>query len=78
MSLMSKRNFLLFLGVWIIIIPLSGLPTSWKTGFLCLTGSALIALAILGFLKRGSYQKSNGAGTTFVESKPGNEVIDSK
>jgi len=47
---MSKETSILALGVWVFILPFLGVPGSWRTVFLVLSG---IAIVILGFLLRG-------------------------
>ncbi len=39
---MMKPTSVLFLGLWIIIVPFLGVPSPWKTVLLCLTGASLI------------------------------------
>jgi len=47
---MSKQTSIIVLGVWVLIVPYLGVPGSWRTVFLVLSGAAI---AILGFLLRG-------------------------
>ncbi|GEM_PF-5252869 len=70
---MSKRNFILFLGVWIIFISLSGVPGMWKTWLLCATGSFLIAAALLGLIRR-TMRDHTAEANTFVESQPEKKI----
>jgi hypothetical protein len=67
---MSKEVGIIVLGIWIIIIPYLGVPDSWRTLLLVLSG--LIAIA-LGFLLR-SEGLSHGVRPhethPFVENMP--------
>lgn len=42
---MSKRQILGAIGIWVIILPFLGFPSSWKTVLLVLTGMGICALA---------------------------------
>lgn len=42
---MSKRQILGVIGVWVIILPFLGLPSSWKSILLVLTGIGICSLA---------------------------------
>lgn len=52
---MSKETGVIVLGIWVFILPFLGIPGSWRTILLALTGAAL---AILGFLMRGEILSS--------------------
>jgi len=47
---MSKEMMVIALGVWIIVVPYLGVPGTWRTAILVITG---IVIAIVGFLLRG-------------------------
>lgn len=47
---MSKEILVIALGVWITFVPYLGVPGSWRTVILILTGLALI---LIGFFLRG-------------------------
>ncbi len=68
---MSKEMTVIALGVWIIVIPYLGVPGSWRTTFLILTGLAII---VVGFLLR-TQTISHGPKPTshhpFIENLPG-------
>ena len=69
---MSKEVAIIALGVWVIIIPYLGVPMSWRTVLLVLTG---IAVMVLGFLLRsetlaGRPGSRLRAGAPFVEHVP--------
>jgi hypothetical protein len=67
---MSKEMTVVALGVWVIIIPYVGVPGSWRTTILILTGLAVI---LVGFLLR-SQALSHGPKPTahhpFIENLP--------
>lgn len=71
---MSKEMSLIALGIWVVIVPYLGVPSSWRTVLLVLTG---LAVAIIGFLLRGealaegsSRAPRRRAEDSFVESVP--------
>ena len=39
---MYKARILLFLGIWVAVMPYLGFPTNWKSVLLTLTGLGLI------------------------------------
>lgn len=46
---MSKETGVIVIGLWVFILPFLGIPSSWRTALLALTG---IGLALLGFFLR--------------------------
>ncbi len=68
---MLKRNFILFLGLWIVFLTLSGLPRSWKTVLFVSTGTLLVALSLMAY-RRGAHPERVEQRTveTFKESRP--------
>jgi hypothetical protein len=65
---MSKEMTLIVLGVWVIIVPHLGVPTSWKTIIFFLTGAVI---AGIGFMLRGqglSHDTRHHEHQTFVEN----------
>lgn len=48
---MRKERTLFILGLWIIVLPFSGFPSSWRTVLFVLTGLALVYLAYLFYLE---------------------------
>ena len=42
---MQKARILLFLGIWIVVLPYLGFPYSWKDVFTILSGLGLIYLS---------------------------------
>ncbi len=53
---MGRRQSLLVLGVWLIVVAFSGFPSAWRTFLFVVTGLALIALYL--------YQRSQGRECT--------------
>jgi len=49
---MSKEMAVIALGVWLVIVPYLGVPGSWRTVLLLLTGVALVVLGL--FLRADS------------------------
>ncbi len=47
---MSKETSILVLGLWVFAVPFLGVPGSWRTVLLVLSGAGI---AVLGFLLRG-------------------------
>lgn len=73
---MSKEMAVIALGIFVILVRTSlGLPGSWQTPLIILSG---VGLAILGFLLRGEAIKRNssaparseGRSYSFVENTP--------
>lgn len=42
---MKKRTFIMLLGLWIAIVPILGLPASWKSNILIVSGLVVALLA---------------------------------
>lgn len=67
---MSKEMTVIVLGALVVITPYLGVPGSWKTGILVLSGAAL---AGVGFLLRGealSRSSAQGRGHFVENSAP--------
>lgn len=65
---MSKEMTIIALGVWIILLTQLGIPGSWKTILLVLTG---LGLMVVGFLLRTEAMRSSTRHAnhgTFVEN----------
>lgn len=65
---MSKRQGLLFIGVFTIVLALSGLPSDWKTVFTVLIGLGLI---IISYYTKKENPKEAGTkkeSSVFVEN----------
>ncbi|MCR4334677.1 MAG: hypothetical protein NUV47_03035 [Patescibacteria group bacterium] len=43
---MHRKQSLLILGIWVIILPFLGFPSSWKTFLFFITGVTLIIIYI--------------------------------
>lgn len=72
---MSKEMLVIILGVWIVVVrTLLGVPGSWQTALIIVSG---IALVVIGFLLRGEAlsrsaapRSGNPRNYSFVESLP--------
>ncbi len=67
---MSKRQGLLFIGIFTFILPFLGVPTSWRTLLTVLIGAGLIAISYFMGKEDGAF--GGGAKktpSTFVESR---------
>lgn len=67
----SKRT--LFLGIFIFLLPFLGLPSSWKTAFVILSGLTLIALSVSITLPKKNTKRprrKEKATPVFVENAP--------
>jgi VIT1/CCC1 family predicted Fe2+/Mn2+ transporter len=68
---MSKEMGVVVLGVFVIVEPYLGVPNSWHTFFLIISG---IAIMVLGFLLRGealasgSHTKESSGRRSFIEN----------
>lgn len=63
---MSKEMTIVALGIWVMVVPYLGVPGSWRTVILVLTG---VGIAIVGFLLRGeALSRGHARGrATFIE-----------
>ncbi len=43
---MARKQSLLILGIWLMVLPFLGFPSSWKTFMLFLTGVVLIIIYV--------------------------------
>ena len=43
---MARKQSLLILGIWLMVLPFLGFPSSWKTSMLFLTGVSIIIIYI--------------------------------
>jgi len=65
---MSKEMTVIVLGLWVAIVPYLGVPGTWRTAILLISG---IGIAVVGFLMRGEALGRTGERTvrsTFVET----------
>jgi hypothetical protein len=65
---MSKEMAVIAFGIWVAVIPYLGIPGSWRTILLVLTGFAIIAL---GFFLRAEMLSRGGRRNqhhSFVEN----------
>jgi VIT1/CCC1 family predicted Fe2+/Mn2+ transporter len=68
---MSKEMSIILLGVWVVVVPYLGVPSSWRTVLLVVSG---VTILVLGLLLRGESivrgtRKHRGA-PPFVENSP--------
>lgn len=72
---MSKEMSVIVLGIWVVVVPYLGVPSSWRTVLLVLSG---LTIAVIGFLLRNeslahtgtSAQPRHRTEDSFVESAP--------
>ncbi len=55
---MSKRQILVIIGVWVILLPFLGLPGTWKTILMACTGVVLCFLAYSGQSRQSKSESS--------------------
>lgn len=73
---MRKERTLLFLGIWVAILPFLGFPNSWRTFLFFITGCALVFLAYL-FYKANRARRSphdESLAHPFVDSVVSNDT----
>jgi hypothetical protein len=68
---MSKRQIVILLGVWIIVLPFLGFPESWRTILFMITGLYLI---IVAYRLQAESRKST-AEVPFVEHKATDDIV---
>ncbi len=59
--MITRNRILCVLGIWIVLIPLSGFPAAYKSFFVILSGLAVVVLAFL-------YARSKRVGQIHYES----------
>lgn len=70
---MINRRSTFFLGIFIFIIPFLGVPSSWRTTFIIVSGIILILLSLKITLPKKSLKgriKKEKVTSVFVESIP--------
>ena len=70
---MIHRKSTFFLGIFIFLVPFLGLPSSWKTALIILSGLGLIGLSIKIILPKKPTKvrpKRGRATPAFVENIP--------
>ncbi len=66
---MRKERTLFIIGLWIIILPFTGFPPSWKTFFFVITGISIIYLAYLFYTQiKNNMPKVENHSKTFVDN----------
>jgi hypothetical protein len=65
---MSKRQVLMLIGVWVILLAAPGFPSGWKSFLLLVTG---LGIVVFGYRMNGSAPASPAAprDLPFVEHK---------
>ena len=70
---MIQRKDTFFLGIFIFLIPFLGVPTSWKTLFITLSGLGLVAISLRVSLPKKQFKirtKKDRITPVFVENSP--------
>ena len=64
---MSKEMTVIVLGVWVMLVPYLGVPGSWRTAILVISG---LTLVLVGFFLRTEALSRGGrrSSQTFVEN----------
>lgn len=65
---MSKEMTVIALGVWVIIIPYLGIPGSWRTGLLVVSGFLIVLVGFLLRTQSFAHSTRHGAHRTFEEN----------
>lgn len=66
---MRKERTLLFIGIWVAVLPYLGFPNSWRTVFFTITGLALVYLAYLFYHQaKARVPKDESLSKTFVDN----------
>lgn len=66
---MRKEKSLFIIGIWIILLPLSGFPTSWKTLFFFVTGLLVIYISYLFYIQaKKNAPKDLNQSKTFIDN----------
>lgn len=68
---MKKRTLIIILGIWIAIVPILGLPNSWKNNINIVSG---LAVAFFAATRRKSLRSTGSLGSLSQEQAP--EVAD--
>lgn len=64
--IMSKRQTLMVLGIWVIILPFLGFPGTWKSILFCATG---LVIATIAYALRPETRVSPASNITYAEHK---------
>ena len=67
---MPKRKFFIILGIWLVLMPLLGIPGSWKVRMTIITGALIFYLSLTGGTRKVLSKRTAGenGGGTFVEN----------
>lgn len=72
---MSKETWVIAAGIWLLMVPYLGIPGSWRTTVIVITGALLI---ILGFFLRANVLRRTvrrSADHPFVENSVPHEAM---
>lgn len=66
---MRKERTLFVIGLWVVVLPFSGFPSTWRTLFFVVTGLVIMYIAYLFYLeaKRRILGEGNHS-KTFVDN----------
>ncbi len=70
---MSRARKLLFLGIWVAILPHLGFPSTWKNVLFLLTGLALMYLGYVLYSESRPKQVEKNTFDNFSENNNFNE-----
>lgn len=67
---MRKEKTLLIIGLWVLILPFLGFPSSWRSVLYVITGVSLIYLSYLFYLEAKSrlMKINNNQTKTFIDN----------
>jgi hypothetical protein len=66
---MRKEKTLFIIGLWVIVLPFLGFPSSWKKVLFVLTGIALIYLGYLFYMEvKARLAKNDNQTKSFVDN----------
>jgi hypothetical protein len=66
---MRKERALFIIGLWIIVLPYSGFPSSWRTFLFLLTGLVLMYIAYLFYIQaKKNTPKEEAHSKAFVDN----------
>ena len=63
MGLMKKERMLLIIGVWAVVLPFLGFPTTWKNVLFSLTGAVIIYFAYVLYNQSKESEASKNENT---------------
>ncbi|TSC58328.1 MAG: hypothetical protein Greene041679_111 [Parcubacteria group bacterium Greene0416_79] len=69
---MTSAKTIIWLGVWLLILPFLGVPSAWKEGLVLLTGAVLLCSSLIRLSRAGgvsSLLRREAAPDTYEENK---------